>query len=98
MIQRLIRTVLSAVLIGLLLVGGVLADGETIPRNTVSSGGGTVSASGVSLRTVIGQPVAGAVGSDPILCSGLLCGTGVSAPPTPQPTPDEQLFLPIVQR
>lgn len=98
MIQRPIRTVLSAVLVGLLLIGGVLAAGETIPRNTVSGGGGRLSASGVSLHTVIGQPVTGAVGSAPTLCSGLLCGPGVSAPPTPQPSPDEQLFLPIMQR
>jgi hypothetical protein len=109
--NRPIRIVFSAMLAGLLLVGAVLAAGETIPRSAVTGGGGTLSAAGVNLRAVIGQPVAGAVGADPTLCSGLLCGPGVSAPPptpgpsptpgptaTPGPSPSEKLFLPLTQR
>jgi hypothetical protein len=105
------RFALIGLLAGLLFAGLIFAAGETIPRSAVTGGGGTLSASGVALQAAVGQPVAGAVGSATTLCSGLICGAGVSAPPptpgpsptpgptaTPGPSPDAKLFLPLTQR
>jgi hypothetical protein len=77
----------------LVLVGAALAAGEWMPRGGVTSGGGEVSAGGLTLRSVVGQPVVGTVSNGLTLCSGFECGPGV-------PTNDaqHQVFLPAVMR
>lgn len=94
-----IHRALIGLLAGMLFAEMLFAAGETIPRSAVTGGGGAVSAGNVALRAAIGQPAAGAVGDAPTLCSGIICGPGVSAsPPMPGPSPSEKLFLPIVKR
>jgi hypothetical protein len=84
-------------LAALLLAAGVaLAAGETLPRSLVSSGGGQVSAGGLHLHSAIGQPLVGAVGDGPALCSGFLCGPG--APGASGGGEPFFLYLPLVQR
>ncbi len=76
-------------------VGIVLAVGETLERGTVSSGGSEISGGGLTLQSSAGQPVVGSIsGSDVTLCSGLLCGEGAPA----VSGPDQELYLPLVQR
>jgi uncharacterized repeat protein (TIGR01451 family) len=67
-------TVAGAAAILLLTLVTVLAAGERLPRSLVSSGGGPVGEGGVTLRSAIGQPIAGVVREGIALCSGFLCG------------------------
>lgn len=88
------RSLLALAMIVLLLLslGWVAADGEMLPRSLVSSGGGMVSSGGMALETAVGQPVAGAVGNGLTLCSGFYCGGGVEAGGS------EMVYLPMVVR
>ncbi len=72
----------------------VFASGELLPRNLVSSGGGSVAQNGIVLRGAIGQPAMGAVQNGQILCSGFLCAPG--APPVSGA--QHPLYLPLVVR
>lgn len=80
----------------LLGLGVVLAEGEMLNRSLVSGGGGIVTQSGLTLHSATGQPVAGAVANDLLLCSGYWCGG--DAPITEPPIIGDEfdLFLPLI--
>lgn len=80
-------------LILLLVVGVVLASGGVeLPRTVLSSGGGSVSSSGLVLNSTVGQSVVGTVENGTIRhCSGFWCAA--AAPVTP---PSESLYLPLI--
>ena len=109
--RRIIVTLLGIALL-LTLVGVALANGDVLlTRELLSSGGGEVSNSEVSMRSSIGQPVAGSVTSGDLTgCFGFNCGEGITAPtptatsPSPGPTPtstpggpssSDKIFLPL---
>ena len=71
-----------------------LAGGGITARDLVSSGGGEVSQSGLTLQTAVGQPAVGSVQNSETLCSGFLCD--VSAPSVSGG--EHELFLPFVIR
>ena len=73
---RSFRKIVVGIVLFLLVAGAVLAAGETLPRDVVSSGGGYVAGNGLALRSVIGQPVAGRVGN-----GSLVLYSGFQAPP-----------------
>jgi hypothetical protein len=76
-------------------VGIVLAVDETLERGSVSSGGSEMSGGGLTLQSSAGQPVVGTVGSsDVTVCGGAVCGEGAPA----LSEPDQELYLPLVQR
>lgn len=81
-------------LVLVLSVGLALAGADITSRSVVDGGGGSVSQSGLTLQTAIGQPVVGAVQNGETLCSGFLCSA--NAPPTSGG--DNQLFLPFIVR
>jgi hypothetical protein len=83
-------------LLTLMGLGIVLADGTALSRTLVSGGGGIVSQSGVTLRSATGQPVAGAVVNDLLLCSGYWCGGGAPTTEPPIIGDDFDLFLPLI--
>jgi hypothetical protein len=80
----------------LLGLGVVLAEGEMLNRSLVSGGGGIVSQSGLTLHSATGQPVAGAVANDLLLCSGYWCGGGAPVTEPPIIGDDFALFLPLI--
>jgi len=89
----------TVVWIGLLLVlvlsfGLALAGGEVTSRSLVSGGGGSVSQSGLTLQTAIGQPAVGAVQNGETLCSGFLCSA--DAPPLSEG--QSKVYLPFIIR
>jgi len=88
--------VMGALALLLLSMGLALAAGESISLGLVGSGGGEVSAEGLSLRSAIGQPAVGAVGEDLSLCSGQFCGP--DAPPAAGGGDAHAVFLPFVGR
>ena len=79
----------------LLGLGVVLAEGEMLNRSLVSGSGGIVAQSGLTLHNATGQPVAGTVANDLLLCSGYWCG---GAPVTEPPIigGEFDLFLPLI--
>jgi len=83
-------------LLALMGLGIVLADGTTLSRSLVSGGGGIVSQSGLTLHSATGQPVAGAVVNDLLLCSGYWCGSGAPVTEPPIIGEDFDLFLPLI--
>ena len=78
----------------MLSVGLALAGGTLTKRDVVSSGGGSVSQSGLTMQVAIGQPAVGSVQNGQTLCSGFLCSA--SAPPLSGG--EHELFLPFVIR
>ena len=83
------RMLLLCSLLAALLLGATLA-GEKIERSLISSGGGTISGSGVMLQDAVAQPVSGVVISADgklVLCSGYVCGRTVG----------NWLFLPMLR-
>lgn len=92
--RRISMQLIPALVLLLLLVGLALAGGQGMPRSLVSSGGGAVAQSGLTLHSAIGQPVVGAVENGPTLCSGFLCGA--EAPPVSGT--DFHTYLPVVVR
>jgi hypothetical protein len=82
-------------LLALMGLGIVMADGTMLSRNLVSSGGGIVSQNGVALHSATGQPAAGAVENDLTLCSGYWCGSGAPLTEPPIIEDEFELFLPI---
>lgn len=86
-----IFTLLIAVL--LLSLGIALAQGEQFPRRLLSSGGGIATENGLVLHVATGQPVAGTVQNDLLLCSGYWCNSGVKAS-----DPRFDLYLPAFRR
>ncbi len=91
--SRLKKIVTGAVIGVLLLTAIALAAGESLPRHVVSGGGDTVSASGITLRNTIAQPIAGTVSNSTSLCSGFVCGQSASAP---TPSGNHFIYLPLV--
>jgi hypothetical protein len=83
-------------LLALMGLGVVLAEGEMLNRSLVSSGGSIVSQSGLTLHSATGQPVAGAVANDLLLCSGYWCGGGAPTTEPPIIGDDFDLFLPLI--
>jgi hypothetical protein len=81
-------------LVLLLSVGLALAGGTITSRDLVSSGGGSVSQSGLTLQTAVGQPAVGSVQNSQTLCSGFLCDA--NAPSVSGG--EHELFLPFVIR
>jgi len=84
------RVLLVCSLLAALLLGATLA-GEKIERSVISSGGGTISGSGVMLQDAVAQPVSGVVISADgklVLCSGYVCGR----------TAGNWLYLPMLRR
>jgi len=79
-------------LLGLLVVAAALAAGPSINRWLIGSGGSQVEGSGLVLRQSVGQPVVGAVSNDLTLCSGFVCGYGVTAEVT------YTVYLPTIHR
>lgn len=77
----------------LLSLGMALAVGEQLPRSLISSGGGIVSQEGMNLHSATGQPAAGTVQNELLLCSGYWCNRGVSATDPPIEHPFD-LYLP----
>jgi hypothetical protein len=82
-------------LLALMGLGVVMADGTALSRSLVS-GGGIVSQSGVTLRSATGQPAAGAVENDLTLCSGYWCNSGAPVTEPPIIEDEFELFLPII--
>ena len=83
-------------LLALMGLGVVMADGTALSRSLVSGGGGIVSQSGVTLRSATGQPAAGAVENDLTLCSGYWCSGGAPLSEPPIIEDEFELFLPII--
>ena len=81
-------------LVLLLSVGLALAGGTLNSRDLVSSGGGSVSQSGLTLQTAVGQPAVGSVQNGETLCSGFLCNAGAPS----VSGGEHDLFLPVVIR
>ncbi len=89
-VSRLKIIVIGAAIGALLLTGIALAAGENQSRHVVSGGGDTITASGITLRNTIAQPIAGSVSNGASLCSGFVCGQSVAAStptPTTEPSP-----------
>lgn len=87
-VSRLKIIVIGAAIGALLLTGIALAAGENQSRHVVSGGGDTITASGITLRNTIAQPIAGSVSNGTSLCNGFVCGQSVAAStPAPSPTP-----------
>jgi hypothetical protein len=89
---------LCALLVTIFSLGLVLAIGEDLPRSLVSSGGSIVSQSGLVLHSATGQPVAGSVANDLVLCSGYWCGSGAPLTEPPIIGDEFELFLPVIIR
>ncbi len=88
---------LASGLLALLLNFGTLyAAGETLVRSAIVAGGGSTQASGISVRSSVGQPVAGvrSTGST-TLCSGVAC-PGAALPPDNPGGPTIRSWLPII--
>lgn len=83
---------LLALTIGL---GTAMGAGEQLRRAATVSGGGALSAGATRLHSSIGQPAIGAVRSQVVLCSGLLCGSGA---PELRPDAGAPVYLPMVVR
>ncbi len=81
-------------LVLLLSVGLALAGGTITNRDLVSSGGGSVSQSGLTLQAAVGQPAVGSVQNSETLCSGFLCDA--SAPSVSGG--EHSLYLPFIIR
>ena len=87
-------TLMLVLLTGALVMG---SSGGINGRFALTSGGGQMQANGFNLQASIGQPVAGAVGSDTehgILCSGLVCA-GQTRPINPSNS-EHLIFLPTI--
>lgn len=85
------RSMLPILLILLLLLslGIVLAGGEQLSRSLIASGGSITAQNGLVLHSATGQPVAGTVQNELLLCSGYWCNSGVAAS-----EPSFDLYLP----
>ncbi len=84
-----------ALVAALLLVTLVLAAIGGMPRSLAGSGGGLLEGGGLSLRSALGQPLAGTVSDGIQLCSGFHCGSGVVDTPS---NPAHAIYLPVVVR
>lgn len=96
--KRLKQLVFLAALLALLflLSAGLAGAGPlatTIDRWTTAGGGGTISNSGISIDSTIGQPIAGlATGGNSQICTGFHCAVKAELAPT------YYLYLPNVVR
>lgn len=90
-----VRSMLPLLLAVILLLslGIVLAEGEQLSRSLISSGGSITMDSGLVLHSATGQPAAGTVQNERLLCSGYWCGAGVSETDPPAEYPFH-LYLP----
>lgn len=70
--------VAGALFATLLLIGIVAAAGESLPRFVIAGAGGQTAAGNYRLLSAVGQPAAGTVQNGTKLCSGFVCGQGVS--------------------
>ena len=90
--------------VALLGIGGALASGEYLRRSVLPAGGHVVSGGGITLHSVVGEPVAGPVTNGMVrLRSGFVPSrpTGPGTPPatpTPGGGPPHTIYLPSVQR
>ncbi len=95
---------IAILLMALLGFGGVLASGEYLRYSVLPAGGRVVSGGGITLHSVVGEPVAGPVTNGMVrLRSGFVPSrpTGPSTPPatpTPGGGPSHTIYLPSVQR
>jgi hypothetical protein len=76
---RMLRTLIPAMLLVFLLIGGVFAAGEQIGRSIIGGGGAQLAGGQIVLSYSVGQPLVGATGDTVRSCAGLFCGVG--APP-----------------
>ena len=74
-------------------LGLVAAAGEMLPRYQVSSGGGTLANSELTLQTALAQPIANTVTNEFTLCAGFYCGAGVT-----ETKANHYVYLPAVIR
>lgn len=77
------------ILLLLLSLGIVLAGGEQLSRSLITSGGSIAAQNELVLHSATGQPAAGTVQNELLLCSGYWCNSGVTAS-----EPSFDLYLP----